>query len=180
MLRAADAGRRHVELARIGLGVGDELGNGVGRNGRIDLHHQRDDVDATDRDDVREEVEVEFVVQRGVDGVLRVDQQKGIAIARRTGHEFGRDIAGRAGAGLDDELLAELVRHELGDQAGRDVGRTAGGLPNDEFDRMCRIGLGASDTGRGWHQGGGARKLEKAAALNRHAGSPGEIFFLAS
>ena len=28
----ADAGRRHVDLARIGLGVGDELGNRLGRN----------------------------------------------------------------------------------------------------------------------------------------------------
>ena len=29
---AAVAGRRHVDLARIGLGIGDELGNGLGWN----------------------------------------------------------------------------------------------------------------------------------------------------
>ena len=32
MGRGPDAGRRHVDLARIGLGIGDELGNRLGRN----------------------------------------------------------------------------------------------------------------------------------------------------
>ena len=34
VLRAADAGGGHVELAGVGLGVGDELGNGLGRNAK--------------------------------------------------------------------------------------------------------------------------------------------------
>ena len=34
------AGRRHVDLARIGFGIGDELGNGLGRNRWIDHHDE--------------------------------------------------------------------------------------------------------------------------------------------
>ena len=38
MGRGPVAGRRHVELARIGLGIGDELGNRLGRNRWIHHH----------------------------------------------------------------------------------------------------------------------------------------------
>ena len=38
MGRGPVAGRRHVDLARIGLGIGDELGNRLGRNRWIDHH----------------------------------------------------------------------------------------------------------------------------------------------
>ena len=38
MVRASDAGRRQVDLARIGLGIGDELGNRLGRNRWIHHH----------------------------------------------------------------------------------------------------------------------------------------------
>ena len=38
MARGPVAGRRHVDLARIGLGIGDELGNRLGRERWIDRH----------------------------------------------------------------------------------------------------------------------------------------------
>ena len=38
VVRRPVASRRHVELAGIGLGIGDELGNGLGRNRWIHLH----------------------------------------------------------------------------------------------------------------------------------------------
>jgi len=40
MLRGSVAGRRHVDLARIGLGVGNELGNGLGWNRWIHQHYE--------------------------------------------------------------------------------------------------------------------------------------------
>ena len=49
MDRGAVAGRRHVDLAGIGLGVGDELGDGLRRHVGIDLHHVRHADDAADR-----------------------------------------------------------------------------------------------------------------------------------
>ena len=36
--RGPGAGRRHVDLARIGLGIGDELGNRFGRKRWMDHH----------------------------------------------------------------------------------------------------------------------------------------------
>ena len=65
----ADAGRRHVDLARIGLGIGDELGNGLGRNRWIHHHDIGHADDARDRRDVADEIEIELVVERRVDRV---------------------------------------------------------------------------------------------------------------
>ena len=59
---------------------------------------------------------------------------------------------------LDLRFSLELL---VADQPGGDVRRTAGGLANDEFDRMRGIGLRASDIRRSRNEGGGTRKLEK-------------------
>ena len=69
----ADAARGHVDLAWIGLGVGDEFGNGFRRrtDGSLALTKRRP-VDAGDRRDVAKEIEAQLVVKRMVDGVLRV------------------------------------------------------------------------------------------------------------
>ena len=55
--RAVAAGA-HRDLAGIGLGVGDELENGFGGNGRIDLHELRHAHDAADRRGVADEVKL--------------------------------------------------------------------------------------------------------------------------
>ena len=82
MLRAAVACRPHVELARIGFGVGDELGNGLGRNRWIDHHDKGIAHDARDGRDIADKVEVELVVERRVDRIERSGQQKRIAVRR--------------------------------------------------------------------------------------------------
>ena len=74
MGRRSVAGRRHVDLARIGLGIGDELGNGLGRNRWIDHHDIGHADDACDRRDVADEIEIELVVERRVDRVRRTAQ----------------------------------------------------------------------------------------------------------
>jgi hypothetical protein len=67
--RAAVAGGRHVDPARISLGIANELGNGLGWNRWV--HH--DDIwlaaDGRDRRDVADEIEAELVVKRGIDGI---------------------------------------------------------------------------------------------------------------
>ena len=82
MRRAPVAGRRHVDLARVGLGVGDELGNGLGRNRRIHLHDVGHAHDARDRRDVADEIEIELVVERRVDRVAATDQEQRVAVRR--------------------------------------------------------------------------------------------------
>ena len=69
MERGSVAGRRKVKLARIGLGVGDELGNGLGRDRRVYHHDFGLANEACDRCDVADEIEIEFVVERNIDCV---------------------------------------------------------------------------------------------------------------
>ena len=84
MLRRAVAGRRHVDLAGIGFGIGDELGNRLGRNRWIDLHDDGHADDARDRRDVADEIEIELVVERRVDRVRR--RWPAAAYSRRAAH----------------------------------------------------------------------------------------------
>src|SRR5581483_9749506 len=57
---AAVARRCHVDLAGIGLRVGDELGNGFGRHARIDHHDLGYAHDAGNRRNVANEIETEI------------------------------------------------------------------------------------------------------------------------
>ena len=127
----ADAARTVGELARIGLGIGDELGNRLGRNRRI-YHHDKGAADeARDRRDVADEIEIEFVVERRIDRVRRTDQEERVAVRRRAHDRLGGDIAAGARPVLDDEWLAEPLRQPLTDQAREDVVRAAGGKADD-------------------------------------------------
>src|SRR6516164_7865629 len=83
--------------------------------------------DADHRRDVPGEVEIELVVERGVDRVRRSDQEERMAVRRRTYDRLGCDIAAGAGTVLDDERLAEPLRQPLTYETGADVGRAARG-----------------------------------------------------
>jgi hypothetical protein len=60
------AGRSHVDLARIGLGVGDELRDRLGWNGRIDHHDIGGAANARDRCYFADEIEIELLVKRRI------------------------------------------------------------------------------------------------------------------
>src|SRR5262249_28957052 len=64
MVSGTDAGRRHLDLAGIGFGMGDELGNRLDRHGWIHLHDKGLAMNARDRRDVADQVEIELVVER--------------------------------------------------------------------------------------------------------------------
>jgi len=102
----ADAGRRHVEFAGIGLGIGDELGNRLGRNRQVHHHDVGISDDARDRRDVADEIEVELVVQVRVDRVEATDQEQRVAVSGRAHDRFGGDVAASARPILDDKLLS--------------------------------------------------------------------------
>src|SRR5271156_3487143 len=101
---------RHVDLAWIGLGVGDELRNGLGRERWINLHYIDCAHGARDRCDVANEIEIEFVEERRVDCVRQADLEERIAVRRRSHDQFGADIALGPRPVVDDELLAEPIR----------------------------------------------------------------------
>jgi len=91
--------------------------------------------DGDDRHDVADEVEIEIGVERGIDRVRGHDLQQRIAIRGCLRDRLGADVAARAGAILDDELLAEAVRQPLTHQARLDVGSPAGGKADDDAHR---------------------------------------------
>ena len=172
MLHAADAGRRHVDLARIGLGIGDELGNGLGGHRRIHHHHGGDADDAGDRRDVADEIEIEIVVERGVDRVGLVDPEQRVAIGRRMHHRLGGDIGAGARAILDDELLAKALRQPLADQSRSNVGRCAGRKAADDAHRPRRIGLRERDPRDRWQRGSACCQMQKSSTGKFHSIAP--------
>src|SRR5215475_2249306 len=98
MGRASDDARRKVDLARISLGISDELGDRLGRNRWMHQHDVGHDHNAGDRRDVTDEIEVELVIERRVHRVRRMDQEERIAISGRTHDRLRGDItAGAAG-----------------------------------------------------------------------------------
>src|SRR5215471_2955906 len=122
MGRAYDDARRKVDLARISLGISDELGDRPGRNRWMHQHDVGHDHNAGDRRDVTDEIEVELVIERRVDRVGRVDQEERIAIRGRTHDRLRGDIAAGARSVFYDKLLTKSLREPLADQASDDVG----------------------------------------------------------
>src|SRR5256884_3631121 len=104
MARGTDAARRHADLARIGLGIGDELGDRFGWNRWMDYHDLGKADDARDGRDVADKIEIELFVEGRIDRVCRSDQEKRVAIRGRTHDSLGADIAPSARPILDDKL----------------------------------------------------------------------------
>ena len=113
MRRRADATRSKVDLARIGFRIGDELGEVVGWECRIHVHHVGQPHYAGDRDAIADEIKRKLLVERRVDGVVRADEGDRVAIGRRVERGLHADIAGRAGPVLNDKLLSQMIRQVL-------------------------------------------------------------------
>src|SRR6266700_7963536 len=109
MRRGAIAGRRHADFAGIGLGVGDEVGNGFGWNRWVYHHNVGASADARDRRNVADEIVSEVVVERPVDRVAETAQEKRVAVGRRTYNRLGTNIAAAACPIVDNKLLPEAL-----------------------------------------------------------------------
>ena len=70
-MRRPDTGGRIIQLPWFGLGISDELGDRLGRNGLIGYEYIGVAADAADRGDVANEVEVEIFIKGRIDGVCR-------------------------------------------------------------------------------------------------------------
>jgi len=164
MTGTPDATRRHAELARIRLGVGDELRNCCGRNRWVHHHDVGRDNNAGDRRDVTDEMEIQFVVERRVDRLCRNDHEQRVAVSGRAHDGLGGNVGPRAGTVLDDEWLADPLRQPLTRESCDDVGCAAGRKANDDPHRPRRIGLRRSDARRGRQRGSGCGQMQKLAA----------------
>jgi hypothetical protein len=117
----------------------DEFGEVLGRERQVLFHHIGERHGAGDRGGVAHEVERDVGVERLVDGVVRRHEADGVAVGRRGQHVLHADIAAGADVVLDDELLAELFRQVLAEDARDGVVGAAGGERHDEAHRPRRI-----------------------------------------
>jgi hypothetical protein len=109
----------HLDLAGIAFRVTNELVNGVGGDLVIHHHYERSLTDARDRHDVLDEIETEIVIERRIDGIRRAGHQQRVTIGRRMSDQLGAEIAGGAGAVVDDNRLAQALGQPLRDKAGK-------------------------------------------------------------
>ena len=169
----ADAGVRLVELAGVGLHVGDELLEVLRREVLLGGDDDREAGDQPDRLKILGRPVGEVRIELDGGGVRpHLPHQDGVAV-RVGAHRAGR-TGGAAGAGhvLHHDLLAERARHVIGGDARRDVGRAARRERHDQRDRAVRIGL-RERCARQHRQGGGAGgEMQESAALNGHDVSP--------
>ena len=139
MRRRADAGRSHVDLARVGLRIGDEFGDGRCGERDIHVHHQGRADDARNRGDIADEIVIELLVERCIDRVRHGEHDKRVAVRRRAHGHFGADVGGGAGPVLDDEWLSEPLGQPLADEAREDVVCATGRKSGNQAHRPARI-----------------------------------------
>ena len=159
-----------VDLAGIGLGVGYELGDGLGGHAGMHGHDVGHGCQRSDVLKVLDHVEVEVVVERRVNRVVRAEQEQRVAVRRRAHHGFGAETAGLAGLGFDDELLARPLRQPARDDAGEDVLAAARRKADHDLDGAVRISA----------LGENGRCREQATQLKSQiAGNGGDEIFMA-
>ena len=118
----ASAGRKIIELTRVRLGERDEFLDRLGGQRGMDDKCQWRGGHQRDRREIAHEVVRRFGEQAHVDRLCRDRRhQERIAVGRRLGDEFRADIAARAEAVVDDDLLAPGFAHFLADDAPDDI-----------------------------------------------------------
>src|SRR5262245_2324449 len=172
MVSGTDAGCRHVDLAGIGFGICDELGDRLDRYRGIHLYQKGLAMNARDRGDVADQIEIELFVECSVDSVHRSGHKERIPVRGRVYDRLGGDIASRARPIPDDKLLTETLRQPLSYQARHDVGGTTGGKSDNDAHRPGRIALRPSDARDSREPGNTRCKMKKSTARHVHGVQP--------
>src|SRR6516162_2215270 len=79
MWSAPNATRCHIDLARIGLGIIDELRNRLGWNRGMNHHDVDRAQQACDRFNIMNEIEIKLCIERRVNRVRRRDEKECVA-----------------------------------------------------------------------------------------------------
>ncbi len=95
--------------------------------------------DAGNRRDAANKVEIEFLVERGVDRIRYGGKQKRVSVRGRVHDGLGADVAASSRPVLDDEGLPQPIGKPLTDQPRGDVDAAAGGKTGDNAHRPRRI-----------------------------------------
>ena len=146
--RGAGAGGAEIDLAGIGLGVGDQLGHGLGRERGI--HHQRIRriADHADRRKILARIVADILVERRSDRQRAgIAEQQRVAVGIALRHRLGADGAAGAGAVVDHDFFAEQFAHLVGNAAADDRGRAARRERDHQRDGAVRKGLRVGGAG---------------------------------
>jgi hypothetical protein len=138
--RRSVAGRGIEKLARIVLGVGDELPH------RFERHRGRDREQQVPACCERNRLQVTLDVVRNLRHHVARDGERAdrphadrVAVGVGLGGEVEADRQGAARAVVDHDLLAELFAELRAENARDGIGRAAGSLRDDEPDRPIRV-----------------------------------------
>ena len=138
MRQAADAAGAVVELAGIGLRVGDQLGHRLHRQILLDDDRLHDRADDAHRRQVLHWIVSELLgKRRDRDGADAADAE-GVAIRRRARDVLGPDDAAGAHAAFDNDRFSQRLFDVTGGQAADQVGVAPGAIGHDESDGPAR------------------------------------------
>src|SRR5262245_11405191 len=172
MSRGSGPARSHAELARPGFGVCNKLRNRAHLNRWVHDEDKGVAADACDGRGVTDEIEIQLVIERRVDGVWYAADEESVSICRRTQHRLGADIAPGTWSILGHERLAEPVRQPLSNHTCGGVGWAAGCIADDEAHRPRRIRLRPRDTRHRQQRGSTRCQLQKSTTGKFHFTPP--------
>ena len=115
-----------------------------------------------------DEIEIELIEHRSVDGVRGANQQQRVAVGRRIHHGLGPDIAPAARPVVDHEGLAEPFRQPLGNQPRDDIVSAARGKADNDAHRPRWICLRPSDARHGRERGSAPCQMQEFSAGKFH------------
>src|SRR5262245_40785082 len=110
------------------------------------------------------EIEVELLIERRIDGIRGRRQQKSIAIGGRTHDRFSGDIAARTGSVVDNEWLPEPFGQPLPYDAHDDIAPRTSRKSDDHAHRPGGIGLRASNARDCRQRGSAGGQMQKSTA----------------
>src|SRR5215468_9332284 len=126
------AGRPYVDPAWIGFDEGNEFGNCGSGDRWVEHDDVRLAVQASYGRDIPDKIIIEPAVERCVDRIYRVGEQKSVSVSRRAYYRLRADVVAASCSIFDEKLLAETLREPLTEQARENVGRAASGSCNND------------------------------------------------
>ena len=171
---AAVAARAVVDLAGMGLGIGNERGQVLDRQRGVDHQHVGHARHPGNGREALDRVVGQLGVQAGRDGQrAHMAHQQRIAVARGLGHAVGANAAARARDVLGNDRLAPGGGQLMAYRAAQNVGRAAGRERDDQaycLVRVSGLGEGRAQPQRSAAQAAGQRELHPLAAIKGGVG----------
>jgi hypothetical protein len=166
----ADAGHAVLHLLLIGLHVGLELLEGLGRQVLLGDQHHRVGAAEANRLEILLAVVGQRLVERDVDRErAHMGEAQRVSIGSGARDLGDADRAAGAADILNDHLLAQRLAHALAEDARQGVGGAAGRERHDHGDRLVRIGLSHRRKG---HYRKAARRRRGKQGASFHRGPP--------